>query len=166
MMSRPVHIQPEWYFLFAYAILRRVPNKIAENILEISRTELPTACSWFLLTLLGASSVEAPYILMSQLFRICYFGFIHLSLQCWFYSTYYYCYYCYWLVIIGTIHAEKWLPANMMSRPVHIQPEWYFLFAYAILRRVPNKIAGGNNQKLKLLRQKESRVRILLRTDQ
>nr|WAN81383.1 cytochrome b [Anaticola crassicornis] len=32
--------------------------------------------------------------------------------------------------------------ANPMSTPEHIQPEWYFLFAYAILRSVPNKLGG------------------------
>ena len=37
---------------------------------------------------------------------------------------------------------ENYLPANCMVTPVHIQPEWYFLFAYAILRRVPNKLGG------------------------
>lgn len=26
--------------------------------------------------------------------------------------------------------------------PVHIKPEWYFLFIYAILRSIPNKIGG------------------------
>nr|ALN11737.1 cytochrome b [Linepithema humile] len=26
--------------------------------------------------------------------------------------------------------------------PVHIQPEWYFLFAYAILRSIPSKLGG------------------------
>ena len=26
--------------------------------------------------------------------------------------------------------------------PIHIQPEWYFLFAYAILRSIPNKLGG------------------------
>jgi ubiquinol-cytochrome c reductase cytochrome b subunit len=29
-----------------------------------------------------------------------------------------------------------------MVTPVHIQPEWYFLFAYAILRSIPNKLGG------------------------
>ena len=29
-----------------------------------------------------------------------------------------------------------------MVTPVHIQPEWYFLFAYAILRSIPRKIGG------------------------
>jgi ubiquinol-cytochrome c reductase cytochrome b subunit len=26
--------------------------------------------------------------------------------------------------------------------PAHIQPEWYFLFAYAILRSIPRKLGG------------------------
>ncbi len=38
--------------------------------------------------------------------------------------------------------VENWIPANPIKSPVHIQPEWYFLFAYAILRRVPNKLGG------------------------
>ena len=29
-----------------------------------------------------------------------------------------------------------------MVTPVHIQPEWYFLFAYAILRSIPRKLGG------------------------
>lgn len=33
-------------------------------------------------------------------------------------------------------------PANPLKTPQHIQPEWYFLFAYAILRRIPNKLGG------------------------
>nr|AZL93489.1 cytochrome b [Synergus sp. ZJUH_2016033] len=32
--------------------------------------------------------------------------------------------------------------ANPMITPIHIQPEWYFLFAYAILRSIPNKLGG------------------------
>nr|YP_010994994.1 cytochrome b [Homoeocerus dilatatus]WOZ14002.1 cytochrome b [Homoeocerus dilatatus] len=37
---------------------------------------------------------------------------------------------------------ENFIPANPMVTPVHIQPEWYFLFAYAILRSIPNKLGG------------------------
>nr|YP_010032695.1 cytochrome b [Cletus rubidiventris]QOW08016.1 cytochrome b [Cletus rubidiventris] len=37
---------------------------------------------------------------------------------------------------------ENYIPANPMVTPVHIQPEWYFLFAYAILRSIPNKLGG------------------------
>nr|AVJ52603.1 cytochrome b [Acanthosoma nigrodorsum] len=37
---------------------------------------------------------------------------------------------------------ENFIPANTMVTPPHIQPEWYFLFAYAILRSIPNKMGG------------------------
>nr|QVT11055.1 cytochrome b [Pachycrepoideus vindemmiae] len=37
---------------------------------------------------------------------------------------------------------ENFIPANSMITPIHIQPEWYFLFAYAILRSIPNKLGG------------------------
>nr|ASR74904.1 cytochrome b [Sinotaia quadrata] len=38
--------------------------------------------------------------------------------------------------------SENFISANQLVTPVHIQPEWYFLFAYAILRSVPNKLGG------------------------
>lgn len=34
------------------------------------------------------------------------------------------------------------VPANAIQTPVHIQPEWYFLTSYAILRALPRKTAG------------------------
>nr|AAX14599.1 cytochrome b [Parachanna obscura] len=37
---------------------------------------------------------------------------------------------------------ENFTPANPLVTPPHIKPEWYFLFAYAILRSVPNKLGG------------------------
>lgn len=37
---------------------------------------------------------------------------------------------------------ENFIPANPLSTPIHIIPEWYFLFAYAILRSIPNKLGG------------------------
>ena len=37
---------------------------------------------------------------------------------------------------------ENFIIANPLVTPVHIQPEWYFLFAYAILRSIPNKLGG------------------------
>nr|WAX39766.1 cytochrome b [Conophyma sp.] len=37
---------------------------------------------------------------------------------------------------------DNFVPANPLVTPVHIQPEWYFLFAYAILRSIPNKLGG------------------------
>lgn len=37
---------------------------------------------------------------------------------------------------------ENYIPANPLVTPVHIKPEWYFLWAYAILRSIPNKLGG------------------------
>lgn len=37
---------------------------------------------------------------------------------------------------------DNFIPANPIVTPIHIQPEWYFLFAYAILRSIPNKLGG------------------------
>nr|YP_009995517.1 cytochrome b [Ochthebius viridis]QNP09972.1 cytochrome b [Ochthebius viridis] len=37
---------------------------------------------------------------------------------------------------------DNFIPANPLVTPIHIQPEWYFLFAYAILRSIPNKLGG------------------------
>jgi len=42
--------------------------------------------------------------------------------------------------ILGDV--ENFSPANPLVTPLHIQPEWYFLFAYAILRSIPNKLGG------------------------
>lgn len=95
----PVHIQPEWYFLFAYAILRSIPNKLGGVIaLVISiailyplpffnkkkflRTQfypINKLLFWIiittiiLLTWIGARPVEDPYILIGQILTIIYF---------------------------------------------------------------------------------------------
>nr|AVA16767.1 cytochrome b [Acrossocheilus paradoxus] len=37
---------------------------------------------------------------------------------------------------------DNFSPANPLVTPPHIKPEWYFLFAYAILRSIPNKMGG------------------------
>lgn len=39
-------------------------------------------------------------------------------------------------------HPDNYIPANPMSTPAHIVPEWYFLAVYAILRSIPNKLGG------------------------
>ena len=39
-------------------------------------------------------------------------------------------------------HSDNYIPANPLVTPTHIQPEWYFLFAYAILRSIPDKLLG------------------------
>lgn len=56
---------------------------------------------------------------------------------------------CYFLFIIVCfifpyifIDVENFIPSNPIVTPVHIQPEWYFLFAYTILRSISRKIGG------------------------
>jgi len=39
-------------------------------------------------------------------------------------------------------HPDNYIPANTMSTPPHIVPEWYFTPFYAILRAFPNKTVG------------------------
>ena len=95
----PLHIQPEWYFLFAYAILRSIPNKLGGVIalaasvailyvlpfFKVSRfkslafNDFPKKIVWFLLRILflltwiGARPVEAPYVLIGQTITCLYF---------------------------------------------------------------------------------------------
>jgi len=95
----PPHIVPEWYFLFAYAILRSIPNKLGGvvglfmSLLILvrlpfrhinsmkSNSYYPLskvffwvfAVSFFMLTLGGAWPVEAPYLAVSQFFSVIYF---------------------------------------------------------------------------------------------
>nr|URX53731.1 cytochrome b [Postelectrotermes sp. 2 AB-2022a] len=96
----PIHIQPEWYFLFAYAILRSIPNKLGGVIALIMSIAilffLPASKSKFsgmqfyplnqmmfwtmtntviLLTWIGARPVEDPYILMGQILTVIYFAY-------------------------------------------------------------------------------------------
>lgn len=40
------------------------------------------------------------------------------------------------------MEPENFIPANPLVTPNHIQPEWYFLWLYAILRAIPNKLGG------------------------
>ena len=101
----PVHIQPEWYFLFAYAILRSIPSKLGgvvalavsilillicpfltegkyqrSNIYPISKFYF-----WFhvniflLLTWIGARPVEVPYIFIGQVLSVVYFSFYFIN---------------------------------------------------------------------------------------
>nr|YP_010946503.1 cytochrome b [Diploptera punctata]WGO57221.1 cytochrome b [Diploptera punctata] len=94
----PIHIQPEWYFLFAYAILRSIPNKLGgvialamsiailfilpffgSNFRGIQFYPINQIMFWtmvntvILLTWIGARPVEDPYIITGQLLTVLYF---------------------------------------------------------------------------------------------
>nr|YP_009122998.1 cytochrome b [Strigamia maritima]AJK90882.1 cytochrome b [Strigamia maritima] len=101
----PIHIMPEWYFLFAYAILRSIPNKLGgvlglvTSILilmilpitqkNLARTLTPNPMSKFIfwsfvhivviLTWIGSRPVEAPFEGIGQIFTALYFLFFIIS---------------------------------------------------------------------------------------
>lgn len=95
----PIHIQPEWYFLWLYAILRSIPNKLG-GVIALARALLILILppyirlwnkvgmsfyplnqsifwiivrAWAVLTWIGARPVEEPFILIGQLATIIYF---------------------------------------------------------------------------------------------
>nr|YP_010999318.1 cytochrome b [Cricotopus bicinctus]WPM93164.1 cytochrome b [Cricotopus bicinctus] len=101
----PPHIQPEWYFLFAYAILRSIPNKLGgvialvlsiailfilpfTNISKFRGIQyylINQILFWYmviivvLLTWIGARPVEDPYILTGQLLTVLYFSYFIIN---------------------------------------------------------------------------------------
>lgn len=101
----PVHIQPEWYFLFAYAILRSIPNKlggvIALLLSILILIILPFNINYkikgfkfyylnqinfwifinlfIILTWIGAKPVEDPYIFIGQIASILYFIYFFIN---------------------------------------------------------------------------------------
>nr|UBA17466.1 cytochrome b [Phryganistria guangxiensis] len=100
----PIHIQPEWYFLFAYAILRSIPNKLGgvialvtsililmimplykSNFKGMTFYPINQMTFWLMvnttimLTVMGAKPVEEPYILMSQILTLMYFSYFLLD---------------------------------------------------------------------------------------
>ncbi len=100
----PIHIQPEWYFLFAYAILRSIPNKlggvVALAMAVVIILILPFSSSYkfqglctyparkllfwrivrtfFLLTWIGACPVEPPYVILGQALSVIYFSYFFI----------------------------------------------------------------------------------------
>nr|QUB01600.1 cytochrome b [Amblyomma maculatum] len=103
-MITPPHIQPEWYFLFAYAILRSIPNKLGgvialmmsiliililpilmkNKLLSLYFNFFKKLVFWsminmfILLTYLGAMPIEYPYEMLSKLVTFLYFSFFFL----------------------------------------------------------------------------------------
>nr|APX40770.1 cytochrome b [Galeruca macchoi] len=101
----PIHIQPEWYFLFAYAILRSIPNKLGgvialvmsiailyflpfinqKKFLSSQFYPINKLMFWtmfsiiILLTWIGARPVEDPYILTGQILTVIYFLYYILN---------------------------------------------------------------------------------------
>ena len=102
----PIHIQPEWYFLAAYAILRCIPKKLGgvlalifaviillvyifsftTKILNFKNSLFSSILFWFwvfnflFLTWLGSMVVEDPFIILSQISGILYFFFYFFQL--------------------------------------------------------------------------------------
>nr|YP_010615448.1 cytochrome b [Dodona egeon]WAT94118.1 cytochrome b [Dodona egeon] len=101
----PIHIQPEWYFLFAYAILRSIPNKLGgvialvmsililiilpftynKKIQGIQFYPINQILFWFmvvtviLLTWIGARPVEDPYVITGQILTVIYFSYFIIN---------------------------------------------------------------------------------------
>nr|YP_010238595.1 cytochrome b [Oestrus ovis]QTE20652.1 cytochrome b [Oestrus ovis] len=101
----PIHIQPEWYFLFAYAILRSIPNKLGGVIALVMSIAILMILPFYnlskfrgiqfypinkllfwmmvitviLLTWIGARPVEDPYILIGQILTVIYFSYYMIN---------------------------------------------------------------------------------------
>nr|YP_010127207.1 cytochrome b [Brevicoryne brassicae]QPO84591.1 cytochrome b [Brevicoryne brassicae]UGY85920.1 cytochrome b [Brevicoryne brassicae] len=104
-MITPNHIQPEWYFLFSYSILRAIPNKLGgvialmlsilillilpmlnnKNFLSNKFYPLNKILFWifimtfFMLTWIGMQPVEYPFISMGQVFTSIYFSYFFIN---------------------------------------------------------------------------------------
>nr|YP_010249637.1 cytochrome b [Taeniothrips tigris]QTT60734.1 cytochrome b [Taeniothrips tigris] len=99
-MVTPPHIKPEWYFLFAYAILRSITNKLGGVIALVMSIAILMFLPFFkkkkeqgkqfktmnqinfwmfistfvLLTWIGARPVEEPFVLIGQILTLTYFS--------------------------------------------------------------------------------------------
>jgi ubiquinol-cytochrome c reductase cytochrome b subunit len=69
-----------------------------------------------------------PYYYVKDLFSVVVFV-VFFSLFLFYYPN-----------LLG--HPDNYIPADPMSTPAHIVPEWYFLPFYAILRSIPDKLGG------------------------
>jgi len=102
LSNSPLHIQPEWYFLHLYAILRSIPNKLGGLIgfalalillasvifvfqhISFSQWQWYNFISWrfilinLVLIWLGIQPVEEPFIFIGQVRGSLYFLYIFL----------------------------------------------------------------------------------------
>ena len=69
-----------------------------------------------------------PYFVFKDLVTVLLFLLV-LSIMVFYYPN-----------VLG--HSDNYIPANPMSTPSSIVPEWYLLPFYAILRSIPNKLLG------------------------
>lgn len=103
LSNSPLHIQPEWYFLHFYAVLRSIPNKLGGLVgfalalaillflaalnseMKLNHLSSYNIAVWFflftnlLLIWLGGLPVEAPFIEISQVLRVVYFSYFLIS---------------------------------------------------------------------------------------
>jgi ubiquinol-cytochrome c reductase cytochrome b subunit len=104
LSNSPLHIQPEWYFLNLYAILRSIPNKLGGLIgfalalillrllslvwrkLSLAQFYIFNFIRWiflivnFILLWLGIQPVEEPYVFIGQIGTVIYFFYIFIVL--------------------------------------------------------------------------------------
>nr|DBA43726.1 TPA_asm: CYTB [Bombus superbus] len=104
-MITPIHIKPEWYFLFAYSILRTVPNKLGGVIMLfmsifilyliplMNKNKMKNNKFYFInkimywwfinifimLTWLGGQMIEYPYTTLNIIYTIMYFSYMMFS---------------------------------------------------------------------------------------
>ena len=111
----PTHIKPEWYFLWLYAILRSVPNKLggvlalffaltilftlpltlkpntqSNRFYPLNQTIFWTlATTWILLTWIGRQPVQPPFIIIRQILSTLYFSYFLINPLSFYWWDYY-----------------------------------------------------------------------------
>jgi len=48
----------------------------------------------------------------------------------------------FYVAFMFLVEEENFLEVDIVSSPLHIKPEWYFLFFYSLLRSLPSKVLG------------------------